>query len=348
MTDLTIYYFSGTGNARNVAQWIANVFKNKGKQTEILDIAKLPSRQVGKVNSALIGIIGPTHGFNFPPILLHFIFRFPRSKGQKVFINNTRAGMKMGKFFLPGLSGMTLWIAAIVLIIKGYRIQSLRSVDLPSNWISLHPGLKQKVADSIYEHRKIEVEKYAHKLLKGKGAYKAFRGLLPDLFIAPIAILYYLIGRFVLAKTFYASSACNQCGLCVKQCPVKAIKWVDNRPYWKYTCESCMRCMNACPTRAIETAHGVMGVLLILFYIVFLGLIPYQDFKIWLGNNLPQGLDLMVSALLSGFGFIVVYLLFYHLLHFAIKISWVEKMIVYSSLTKHKAWRRFKLPKAFR
>ena len=55
--------------------------------------------------------------------------------------------MKLAKLYLPGLSGATLLFAAIILRIKGYRIVGLRSIDLPSNWIFLHPGLKEKVVD---------------------------------------------------------------------------------------------------------------------------------------------------------------------------------------------------------
>jgi len=82
-------------------------------------------------------------------------------------------------------------------------------------------------------------------------------GILPqDLVIAPVALGYYFIGRFWLAKSFVASRACDSCGSCVKQCPIRALELVHGRPFWSYRCEGCMRCMNQCPKRAIETAHG--------------------------------------------------------------------------------------------
>lgn len=44
----------------------------------------------------------------------------------------------------PGLSGLALILPALMLRLKGYRIKGLRPLDLPSNWISLHPGLRGK------------------------------------------------------------------------------------------------------------------------------------------------------------------------------------------------------------
>jgi ferredoxin len=41
-----------------------------------------------------------------------------------------------------------------------------------------------------------------------------------DILLLPISIGYYFIGRFMLAKTYYASADCNNCDVCIKGCPV--------------------------------------------------------------------------------------------------------------------------------
>jgi len=82
-----------------------------------------------------------------------------------------------------------------------------------------------------------------------------------DLLLMPIAIMYYIYGRFILSKTFIATQDCNACGLCIEACPVNAISFKNNRPYWSFNCESCMHCMNHCPTRAIETPHFFITIL---------------------------------------------------------------------------------------
>ncbi|MEI6569620.1 MAG: hypothetical protein WCR20_23285, partial [Verrucomicrobiota bacterium] len=173
---LSIYFFSGTGNARNVAHWFADVARELKIPVETTDIAKVDRKKIQPPPAgSLVGFISPTHGFNYPPAMMYFIFRFQRSKGNRVFLMNTRAGLKLSKWFVPGLSGLALWLSALVLLLKGYRIVGLRSIDLPSNWISFHPGVKEKVVESIYSHCKGITERFATKILSGKKVYTAFR-----------------------------------------------------------------------------------------------------------------------------------------------------------------------------
>ena len=138
--DMRIYWFSGTGNAESVASWILEEAAGRGIPATLVRIAALKSRKnLARPAEELIGFCGPTHGFNFPPILLHFIFRFPRGRNQQVILVNTRAGMKMGRVFTPGLSGMALYLSALVLLLKGYRIQGMRSIDLHG---LIQPGIR--------------------------------------------------------------------------------------------------------------------------------------------------------------------------------------------------------------
>ncbi len=89
----------------------------------------------------LVGFCSPTHGFNLPPIVLTFIRNFPKVKNKDAFILNTRGGMKLYKLFLPGLSGIAQLLPALMLSLKGFRIVGMQPLDLPSNWLILHPGL---------------------------------------------------------------------------------------------------------------------------------------------------------------------------------------------------------------
>ena len=148
---LIIYYFTGTGNALAASNWIAEISEMQNIPVEIIKIT--PSLKVNRENLAgnkLVGFCYPTHGFNAPPVVVDFILRFPKSQ-NRVFLLNTRAGMKLSKLFTPGLSGIAQLFPAFVLMLKGYKIVGLQPMDLPSNWISIHPGLRLKVVDSIFQ-----------------------------------------------------------------------------------------------------------------------------------------------------------------------------------------------------
>jgi ferredoxin len=341
---LLIYYFSGTGNAKHVSNWISEVAREKQISTEVIDISIIDRKNISPPPAgALIGFCSPTHGFNFPPVMIHFIFRFPRANKNKVFLINTRAGIKVSKIFLPGLSGATLLFSSLVLFFKGFRIIGMRSIDLPSNWISLHPGLNQKVIDSLFARCKKISIRFADIILEGKRNYQALWELPIDLLIAPISMLYYCFGRFYFAKSFYATKSCNNCGICIKQCPVKAIRLVDNRPYWSYKCESCMHCMNNCPENAIETAHGyIIGLL------IFVNAIMQSIFYKWLiGHNI---LLFTSEAEYAGFSRLILKTIIsfaalfgsYVMIHYLRRIKIFDMLITYTSLTVYKFWGRYK------
>jgi len=74
-----LFYFSGTGNARNVARWMVEAWQERGRQAEAFDLAKEGSNNVQVGPDDEIGFASPTHGFNFPPITLAFLFAFPRT-----------------------------------------------------------------------------------------------------------------------------------------------------------------------------------------------------------------------------------------------------------------------------
>ncbi|MDH5696092.1 MAG: hydrogenase iron-sulfur subunit, partial [Dehalococcoidia bacterium] len=50
--------------------------------------------------------------------------------------------------------------------------------------------------------------------------------------------------------------ACNDCGLCIKNCPYGAIQWVDDRPsVIKALCKGCGLCAADCTKDAITIVH---------------------------------------------------------------------------------------------
>lgn len=342
MNKLQLYYFSGTGNAKQVARWIDERAATLQLPSCTDDIASIERASVATPEKdLLVGIIGPTHGFNYPPILVNFIFRFPRSRHRNpVFVVNTRAGLKAGKLFLPGASGIALWLAALVLTLKGYRVVGMRSIDLPSNWISLHPGLRPKVVRSIVDRCQRINYRFADTILSGNRSYRAAYDTIQDMLLAPVSILYWFMGRFIIAKTFYASSACNRCYLCVATCPIKAIKLVRNDPFWTYRCESCMRCMNTCPQRAIQTGHGFIFAVIYLAYTTVIAwmyllvgtYLPLNENSVLIGSLLFIGEWAIVYALL---------LIGYRILHRIKRINGFKQLIEYTSLTTFKFWRRY-------
>jgi len=340
--NLEIYYFSGTGNCLSAANWIGNKATEEQLEVNVLPIdRKLKPLPLSDLKT-LTGFCFATHGFSLPWYMLKFIIRFPRAKkGRRdAFLLNTRAGMKLYKLFTPGLSGIALLLPMLILFIKGYRIKGLLPLDMPSNWISIHPGIKEKVVNSITDRCERIVNKFSNKLLQGKTTiHPIFWILMPlDLIVSPISIGYMFIGRFFLAKTFFASAKCNDCRLCEEKCPVGAIKIVNNRPYWQFRCESCMRCMNICPKKTINTAHllafGIIwGIMLLPFYSDIVNFIKQSFPLVYI--SISSLIDLTVGTIICLPFFWGVYGIY----HQIVRVKQINNVFTYTSLTNF--WRRY-------
>ena len=345
--SLYIYYISGTGNARASSEWIADEADKRGLKTVVQQIDRLKNIIFPSVDeSPLIGFAFPTHGFNAAPIMIKFIAGFPSGLCNKVFLLNTRAGMKLYKLFMPGLSGVALLLPAFILWLKGYKCIGFRPVDLPSNWIPLHPGLKKKVIESIFQRCEKIVRKFAEKILSVRRVYRGLLSLPVDLIISPLALGYFIGGRFFLSKTFIANYKCNNCGKCIKECPTSSIKYVQNRPYWKLICESCMRCLNHCPKKAIEAAHGMAVIFWIIFTIINAQII------ILIINTLNIQPEVwwwrIVSSLIGIGSMVLIATLLYRLMHYAMGLKMVKYLVRFTSLTAFPFWRRYRFPENYK
>lgn len=330
-----IFYFSGTGNARQIAFWFSEFAISKRIDCRLYDIAKTDIRAIGVIDpQALIFLVSPTHGFNYPKITLDFIRHFPKGK-NKVVLMNTRGGLKLGSFVTPGLTGVAFYLSSLILTLKGFRIKGLIPFDMPSNWISVHPALRPKAVDFILEKNKSRVGKHAEQLFSGRTDFLASRDIVQDILIAPIALGYYFAGRFALAKSFYASVACDNCGLCIKQCPVKAIKSINNRPFWKFSCESCMKCMNACPKQAIESAHGLFVVTSLLSSSILSTLLYQYLHSVFHSET--------IRTIFWNLSFFFLLWFLYRVQHLMLKNKFLAKLISFTSLTHYRFWGRYKL-----
>lgn len=341
--SIELYTFSGTGNSLLAANWFKTVANDKGYTCNVNLIDKRnPTLETS--DAKLIGFLYPAHGFSLPWFALKFILRFPRATNQcSIFLVNCRAGMKLYKLFTPGLSGVAIHLPLLILWLKGYKIAGAQPLDMPSNWISIHPGLRNKVVDSITERCKGIMKSFAQKVLQGKRTFPFiyFASIPLDIAIAPVALGYFIVGRFFLAKTFFASHTCNGCKLCAEKCPVNAITFRHKRPYWTFNCESCMRCMNICPKKSINTGHGYAAAI-----IIGISAIPFaQQITEGIVHIAPKTYALMpglISLTVVTLICLPVMWITYYLLQYLCRFKAFSSVIMLTSFTYY--WRRYLAP----
>jgi len=129
---------------------------------------------------------------------------------------------------------------------------------MPHNWTTLIPPYWIKLENRINEEICITAGIFTADILSGKRVYKRIGDMVLTLLIFPLPILFILFGHLFLAKSMFAGSSCNGCGLCAGNCPRRAIKMYGcktKRPFWTYKCEQCMRCVGFCPNKAVEVLN---------------------------------------------------------------------------------------------
>lgn len=329
-----IFYFSGTGNARQVALWFSEFAGEKNIPCRIHDISKIDPFTLEAIDpESLILLISPIHGFNYPRITLSFIRHFPKGK-NRIVLMNTRAGMRIGKFVTPGLTGIAFLLAAFWLQRKGYTLKGTIPFDMPSNWISLHPAIRKAGVRLIHRKNYERAKYHANRIFAGNNDFHSVRDIVQDILVFPIAIGYYMIGRLILAKSFYAGSTCDNCGVCIRGCPVQAIKMVKQRPFWTLKCESCMKCMNNCPKKSIETAHAL---------IVAVSLVSSATFSA-LSERFLTGFLLSgtLRSVVNAVAFLLVMIVMYQIQHLLLANRQAGKLISLISVTHYKFWGRYR------
>ena len=345
--SLTIYYNSGTGNSRRVANWVAETAKSKNLQATVspYEVSK-PKEEIVDGSDNLIALVMPTHAFTAPWSMIKFACRLPRIKSTAAIALATRAGWKLGPFFLPGLSGTNTYLVSLLLWLKGYKPKGIFCVDMPSNWIAFHWGLAPKNVAHIITEAKPKVEKFAGNILEEKTHWLSPNNIYELIFglaLSLISFMYLILGRLYLTKIFFASNKCNFCGICVKNCPTGALRFPSGEkklPFWTFHCESCMRCMAFCPEKAIGASHSW---LIALIFLVSGSTAAYFFARV--GRLIP-GLDSVYnSGSKTYINFLYTYcviFLSYYLFYLLLKIPFINKFFQYTTFTS--LWRHYREP----
>lgn len=333
---MTVYYLTGTGNSFRVACWMTEQAETCGIGART--IAMEASRTEGELKAGaehLLGLVFPVHGFTAPWYVIRFVLSLPRREKVRAFVAVPRGATKFGcSRVFPGMEGTSGYLIALILVLKGYTVQGVTGLDMPSNWMSLHCSLSQANVKAVLSKAKMQTEQFLKEILWGNSYFNGISCLLAGVFLAPLSVLYLVLGRFYLSKLFFASNACTGCGVCVQNCPIGAVVMrgcKKPRPYWTFSCESCMRCMGYCPEKAVEAGHSLGAI----FY--FITTIPATN---WLFNqvggflpgaeciqagwvhNVAQYLYILVSLWLS-----------YYLFHWLSKVPLINWLFTWTTLT---------------
>lgn len=245
-----IYYFSGTGNSRYAAEFLA---KRLGEDTVLIPYAD-PSDQMPDGNS--IGFVFPVYSWGIPPLVADFIGRLPES-----FINKIKSeGMPVWSVMTCGdetALAPEMFVNALDEV--GLKAESIWSVIMPNNYVLL-PGFDtdaRKLETKKLAECKSRLEEIANGISQHFKGIDVTRGGLPWMKSRLVYPLFKKWGIF--PRRWVATDACVGCGICASACPLGNIRMNDGRPVWGDDCSSCLACYHSCPRHAVEYGGATKG-----------------------------------------------------------------------------------------
>lgn len=334
----TFYVMSGTGNTWRAASWVSAALTESGVTCALVPIDRAEPDSLQRGPTQLVCLAMPTHGFTAPWAAIKLALKMPSGEGTQAACLATRASMALGSWITPGIAGTAAFLIAAILALKGYRPRGLTAIDMPSNWVQVHPHLSERTIAVVKERAEVRARAFAATLIAGGGfgSWTNAWDLAWGLPLLPISLLYIVYGRVGFAKVFFANDACNGCGLCVKNCPVGGVLLIGEdksaRPHWTWHCEACNRCMAYCPHEAIDVSHSW------LLIMVGVSFVPVGDWLIdalvtWLpataalDSPLPRAVALLlwwwVAVIAFGIG-----------LHSIARLPWLGKALKWTSLSR--------------
>ena len=233
-----IYYFSGTGNSKWIAEELA--LRTGDEAQNLAELQRDAGKTTLSAKADTIGIVFPVYAWGAPLIVEAFCKRLtlaPETFAYAVCTCGDEAGRSMRR------------------LKKFFAFQSAWSFAMPNNYIVGFdvdsPELEQKKLSQARER----LDPIAQAILSHKSVYDVHEGAGAALKTALIRPLFNRFARTT--SSFSADEACNSCGLCARICPIEAISMQAGKPVWvKKQCTQCTGCINRCPQRAIQYGGG--------------------------------------------------------------------------------------------
>lgn len=199
------------------------------------------------------------------------------------------------------------------------------------------------VCAPIIDRCKRQMKTFALRLIEGKRYFHPYVFIfLPiDLLLIAISIAYMVIGRFFLAKTFFATGNYNGCNLCVERCPVGGIRMISGHPYWTFSCENCMRCINICPQKAIQTPHlFAVSLISLVLALPFIDLM--DEYVMGMLPNINHSIEWLISLVIISAISLPLLFVVYYAFHYLMQFKWLNNLFKHTSLTYY--WKRYLAP----
>lgn len=243
-----IFYFSGCGNSKHVAETIA-----KGLNDNLVFIPKAARENrydYTLTDGERLGFVFPIYSWGPPLLVLDFLKNLKLDVTPDYVYFVCTCGDNCGhteKVFRKALQE------------KGWSLSACFSVIMPETYIGM-AGFNLDTEENA--KRKISEANATMTRLVPRLAQKE---QFSEMIVGSFAWLKtYLVNpgfnRSATDDSKYRSTEkCISCGKCVNICPLQNITLEEGHPKWHGHCTMCMACYHHCPTNAIQYGKSTKG-----------------------------------------------------------------------------------------
>ena len=235
-----IFYFSGTGNSKHVAQCLA--LATEEKCISITDCIHKGEFSFSLCREERVGFVTPVYFWGLPDIVVRFINQLTITGLHQNFIYHV---VTFGT-----TTGQAHYMMQELLKNKGLWLDAKYIVRMVDVWTPIFDVSDHEKCLRITEKAEKSIAKITEMAVARKtGNFDYLR--LPHW----LAHWYYLTyGNQRKTKHFQVmKDKCIGCNKCARQCPEQAIECKDGYPVWtKEKCTLCLKCLHQCPRFAIQ------------------------------------------------------------------------------------------------
>ena len=228
-----IYYFSGTGNSKWIAEELASITGDIALNIMDSSISTL-------IEGRTIGIIFPVYAWGPPEVVLDFVKKL-EGKPSFTFAVSTcgdEAGFSMEK------------------LSEVFRLDSMYSITMPNNYLIGSDLESDEVVRSKISKAKESIQSIGSYIKNKESKNHVNKGKFPWLKSNLINYGFNKVARST--KPFYATDKCTSCQICVRNCPTETISLINGKPHWGERCFQCTACINLCPEEAIQYGKATL------------------------------------------------------------------------------------------
>lgn len=242
MTNISLYYFSGTGNSLKIAKDLAEQFDD----ASLIPIATRNGSVHSSDEHEIIGFVFPVYFLDMPDIVKQFVEQLSFKHAQYIF-----AVINCGEH-----AGNTLYNFDRLLQRKGQQLHAGFILLMPDNSIVISTKLEEHQKRFIQEPE--QIKRIAETIKQKKTCLPKYKGIVRNKMLKPF-LLAIMKGYYRLDNKRCDSTRCNQCHVCAQICPTNNITKTKGLPLWGNNCTQCYACIQWCPQQAIRFGRIRIG-----------------------------------------------------------------------------------------